>query len=424
GKFADKNIPKELQRVIIAESGANDGLGYPFLFFALYLIKEVEHGGQGQPGGGAKAMGYWFGETWGYTILLSIVSGALVGWLAKNLLQWAEERKYVDRESFLVHALTLALFLVGTMGMLGSDDVLSCFIAGNAFTWDDWFRLETKDDSLQPTIDMLLNLSVFMWFGAVCPWPEFLHNNVVPIYRLIPLGILILLLRRLPIVYAMHWKIPQIHEKQQALFVGFFGPIGVSAIFYLYVAKETLRAIMVDGETRDDAAHLEEVIDVVVWFLAICSIVVHGLSVPLGKLGYHLPRTMSRTPSSMERDPEEPEPAEPFHIRDRVEHEGQVLHGRNQQRSRTGPLRPIFRIGGSVIGSNQPAAAAEVEVEKDQVAAVAASSDGEANEKVDESLGTGRKMGKENQKPVTVSEGSGATTAVDGDGNNGAKKTT
>src|SRR3954447_4630522 len=59
----------------------------------------------------------------------------------------------------------------------------------------DWFRLETMDDSLQPTIDMLLNLSVFMWFGAVCPWSSFLNNSVIPIYRLIALGILILLLR-------------------------------------------------------------------------------------------------------------------------------------------------------------------------------------------------------------------------------------
>jgi hypothetical protein len=32
--------------------------------------------------------------------------------------------------------------------MIGSDDVLACFIAGNAFTWDDWFRLGTLDDSL------------------------------------------------------------------------------------------------------------------------------------------------------------------------------------------------------------------------------------------------------------------------------------
>jgi len=27
GKFADKNVPKDLQKIIIAESGANDGLG-------------------------------------------------------------------------------------------------------------------------------------------------------------------------------------------------------------------------------------------------------------------------------------------------------------------------------------------------------------------------------------------------------------
>ena len=28
------------------------------------------------------------------------------------------------------------LFIVGTLGMLGSDDVLACFIAGNVFTWE------------------------------------------------------------------------------------------------------------------------------------------------------------------------------------------------------------------------------------------------------------------------------------------------
>lgn len=109
GKFADKNVPKDLQKIIIAESGANDGLGYPFLFLALYLIKYTGMGGAGQTGGAAKAMGYWFGETWGYTIILSVVYGVVVGWLAKDLLHWAEERKFVDRESFLVFAITLAV---------------------------------------------------------------------------------------------------------------------------------------------------------------------------------------------------------------------------------------------------------------------------------------------------------------------------
>ena len=28
GKFADKNVPPGLQKIVVAESGANDGLGY------------------------------------------------------------------------------------------------------------------------------------------------------------------------------------------------------------------------------------------------------------------------------------------------------------------------------------------------------------------------------------------------------------
>lgn len=142
----------------------------------------------------------------------------------------------------------------------------------------DWFRLETLDDSLQPTIDMLLNLSIFLWFGAVCPWSSFVNNDVIPIYRLVFLGILILLFRRVPIVFAMHWNIWQIEQKQQALFVGFFGPIGVSAVFYLYVSLEFLGQITVDGVIREDAARLKDIFTVVIWFLAVCSIVSNPLS--------------------------------------------------------------------------------------------------------------------------------------------------
>ena len=106
GKFADKNVPKALQKIIIAESGANDGLGYPFLFLSLYLIKYTGDGDQGSPGTG---IALWLGETWGYQVLLGVLYGAVVGWLAKELLHRAEEKKFVDRESFLVFAITLAV---------------------------------------------------------------------------------------------------------------------------------------------------------------------------------------------------------------------------------------------------------------------------------------------------------------------------
>lgn len=126
----------------------------------------------------------------------------------------------------------------------------------------------------------------------------FVDNSVIPIYRLIPLGILVLLLRRLPMMFAFHKFIHQVEHWQHAAFVGFFGPIGVSAIFYLYIAREFLAEVVYDGHQRADATKEYEILEVVVWFLVACSILVHGLSIPLGKLGLYLPRTISTAVSS------------------------------------------------------------------------------------------------------------------------------
>src|SRR5436305_15323981 len=98
GKFADAHIPIDLQRIIIAESGANDGLGYPFVFIALYFIKYCVVGEPSFPGGAGETMRLWFGETLGYTIIFSVAYGAVVGWVAKDLLHWSEARKLVDRK--------------------------------------------------------------------------------------------------------------------------------------------------------------------------------------------------------------------------------------------------------------------------------------------------------------------------------------
>lgn len=205
-----------------------------------------------------------------------------------------------------------------------------------------------------------------MVVGAVCPWAAFVNNSVIPIYRLIFLGILVLLLRRPPIIFAMHKHIHQIDEKRQALYVGFFGPIGVSAIFYLYVTLDFLRKITVNGEIRPDAEYLMEVTNIVVWFLCICSIVsnrkpafegyltvqvIHGLSIPMGKLGFWIPRTLSRAVSSRHEDS-----PEPFHVGDRAEEANQEIEQNLRRRpgtSSSGVLpRQVYRIGRTLIHSN------------------------------------------------------------------------
>lgn len=230
----------------------------------------------------------------------------------------------------------------------------------------DWFRLETKDDSFQPTIDMLLNVSIFAFYGAVCPWYEFAYNDSIPIYRLIFLGIMVLLFRRLPFILAIYKRIPQIEDIRQALFVGFFGPIGVSAVFYLYTTLDYLRSIEVDGVQREDARRLSGTIYVVVWFLAICSIVVHGLSVPLGKLGLYIPRAASRALSERSGDGTD---AAPFRVAERSSSNDIALRGVQSKAGKPfskgdSGVQPgqIYRIGGSIIKDQPPPSSSNLDV--------------------------------------------------------------
>lgn len=138
---------------------------------------------------------------------------------------------------------------------------------------------------------MVINISIFVWYGAVAPWASFTTNTIISLERLMILGVLVLLLRRLPAMLVIGSKISQVEHLFQAIFVGFFGPIGVSAIFYLMVSTEFLGKLVLDekGIAREDIQYLQEAMRVVVWFLAMSSVVVHGLALPLAKACCKIP---------------------------------------------------------------------------------------------------------------------------------------
>lgn len=132
GKFAEEHIPPSLRNLILAESGANDGLGYPFLFLALYAIRFVQY--EGDPG---TAVTMWTWKVWVWTILFSVVYGAVVGWGMRRALWWAKDKHWVDHEYLSFSPVALGLFLTGSCGALDTDDVLAAFVAGCVYNWDD-----------------------------------------------------------------------------------------------------------------------------------------------------------------------------------------------------------------------------------------------------------------------------------------------
>ncbi|KAK2052508.1 Na+/H+ antiporter [Colletotrichum caudatum] len=287
GHFAEQNTPKALRDLIIAESGANDGLGYLFVFGALALVKHTT------VGGGAQGIGQTLISYLVYTCLwvvgASVASGWVAGHLARVVLRWADKRGFIDRESLLAYSVALALFLLGMCGMLGIDDVLACFVAGNALTWDDWFRLETLDDKFQHAVDAMLNLVIFMWLGARCPWSTFWDGEFIDPWRLALIGLGVMLFRRLPIIMASYRGINQIEGASQGLFVGYFGPIGVSAVFYLCIGLDYLGDLRTQYKNAPASIErLQQLMLTIVWFLVASSVIVHGFSVPAAMFGLQM----------------------------------------------------------------------------------------------------------------------------------------
>lgn len=267
GRYADKYVSEHLKNIISAEAGANDGFGYPFLFLAVYLLKEPSRG---------LATADWFVHIWLYEIAFSVVYGLIVGLLARWCLKEALKRKYVDNEAFLSYFLALSLFVIGTCGLIGTDDLLAAFIAGNAFSLGDFYREETTNDALQTSLDMLINLSIFVWVGATIPWTEMV--NIDPGWRLLLLGITVLIFGRLPVMLALYKSISEIKTIKEAVFAGHFGPIGIGAIFYMEITLPYF-------ESDPTYKVLHEHIKPIVYAMALSSIAVHGVTVPVVKVG-------------------------------------------------------------------------------------------------------------------------------------------
>nr|CAG8440996.1 13660_t:CDS:10 [Entrophospora candida] len=226
GKYAEKYVPANVRDAISAESAAND-----------------------------EALGKWVYYIMIYQILLSVVIGFVIGYIGRKVIYWAFQRGFIDKEVFLAFIIVLAFFVLGIVGIISSDDLLASFITG------DWFRKEMEGSNVQEVIDMLFNMTIFVFIGTAMPWSSYNDDYLgLSYWRLILMAIFILLFRRLPIVMALFKFMPAVKTTQEALFTGWFGPMGVSAVFYAQVAKETFTSYNNELENPDANARVRDLI--------------------------------------------------------------------------------------------------------------------------------------------------------------------
>ncbi|BEI82911.1 hypothetical protein CcaverHIS002_0307790 [Cutaneotrichosporon cavernicola] len=316
GTFAEKHVPTHIRHMLSAESGVNDGAAFPFLYIALYLTLDSSPG---------HAVAEWFYMTWLYEVCLGTVIGGVLGYSARKVMQFSERKKLIDRQSYVAQYVSLSLLSIGICTLLGSDDLLAAFACGTAFAWDGHFNKATEDSVFSNVVDLLFNCAAFIYIGAIIPFADFNHFGLTP-WRLVVITLLILLFRRLPIILALYKWIPDIKTFREALFSGWFGPMGVGAIFISTLARHHIPHPEPDGDTSQ-VDLLQETIVPVVSFLVLASVVTHGLSIPFfvsGRRVQSMTYTWSRNPSIAPGD----EPAWTTHTT-RVQEAGDVVVNRD-----------------------------------------------------------------------------------------------
>ncbi|KAL2214366.1 sodium/hydrogen exchanger family protein [Sarocladium strictum] len=313
GPFADKYVPRHLREIISAEAGVNDGFGFPFMMLAVYLLRFASgktdlapaEGGRGghdllllaraageevgrQGGGAGEALKQWFIETWIYYCLMGAVYGAVVGTGWRYAIKYALKWRLMRDEFYVLFPAALGLFLAGTSGVLGTNDLIACAAAGHALNWDGEYLLEIerRHDEVNESIDVLLNFGGFMYIGAIIPWSDF-HDpdgTGITLGRLFGMAFMVFIFRRIPAILMGYKFMPRaVADWREALFMGYFGPIGIGAVFYVEHARHVIPK---EGEADEELNNLVKAMGPCIYFLVVFSIIGHGLSTPLLALIY------------------------------------------------------------------------------------------------------------------------------------------
>ncbi|KAI1268379.1 alkali metal cation/H+ antiporter Nha1 C terminus-domain-containing protein [Xylariaceae sp. FL1019] len=293
GKFA-KRVPKHLRDLLSAESGCNDGMAFPFIYLALYLIQDHLDA--------RETVYHWIVYTVLYECVFGAVYGFIIGYIARHGIKFAEKRDLIDRESFLVFYFVLSLFCAGSGSILGVDDLLVGFAAGVGFSNDGWFHEKTEESHVSNVIDLLINLAYFVYLGTIIPWEMYNDFSIgLGAWRLTVMSIFVILFRRIPIMLLLKPIIPDVKTWREALFAGHFGPIGVGAIFVAILARAELESehtIPLSELPPVDSDQYQPILLVwpIVTFMVISSILVHGSSIAVFTLGKRI-NTLSLTMS-------------------------------------------------------------------------------------------------------------------------------
>ncbi|QJR80532.1 sodium:proton antiporter [Alteromonas pelagimontana] len=249
GNVAKENLPAYLRRIISSESGANDGLAFIFVMVGVFVLT--------LPPGESMTMHVL--EVIVGDVLVALVIGVVIGYAVGFALRKAEEKKVIEQSSMLMITTALALMTLAAVKLMGSDGILAVFVAGLAFDCQVNASERQEEERVVEGVDRFFTSPIFILLGLMIPVNEWLSLG----WPALALIVAILLFRRLPLLLLLGGRMRDLPSKLDGGFAGWFGPIGVAALYYAALAHH-----------KTDVTELWPVVSL----LVVSSIVVHGLT--------------------------------------------------------------------------------------------------------------------------------------------------
>lgn len=152
GRFARSHLRSRLRDTLSLESGANDGLAYPFVMLAVLMLTH--------PPGEALAQWAWGAVLVG--VVLAVPIGLAFGWGTARLLRAARSWGLVEHHSLMTTTIALSLTVLGAAALAGADALVSVFAAGLAYNWVDRRDDESEEEDVQEAIAKLFTRPIFV----------------------------------------------------------------------------------------------------------------------------------------------------------------------------------------------------------------------------------------------------------------------
>ncbi|TPJ14365.1 sodium:proton antiporter [Mesorhizobium sp. B2-7-3] len=223
GRAAERMVPNRMRSLLTAESGANDGLALLFVTLPALVVAQAP----------VEALSEWLTQVLLWQTMGSVSIGLVLGWLAGHLLTWARRQPFCQHHSIATIALALSLTVLAFVRLIGSDGILAVFASGlviNSFVSKE----EARQENVQAAVSRFFDLPVFILVGTMLPWAAWHELG----WRAIGFAVAVLIVRRVPWWVALYRAVPEIRTMSEAVFLGWFGPIGISTIYYLLLIRE------------------------------------------------------------------------------------------------------------------------------------------------------------------------------------------